>query len=129
MKLVSYFLLGLLCSIALPTDSMGQKNDTVVVSAQVKMDSSDSKLHLEAWCQNNTFQSNEFHYKFEAIKLGKSGKSNSSQSGKFSLDTGQEKSLATVNLNIVPGDSVAAELSVYADSVRIAEDHIRFRKN
>jgi len=108
---------------------MGQKNDTVVVSAQVKMDSSDSKLHLEAWCQNNTFQSNEFHYKFEAIKLGKSGKSNSSQSGKFSLDTGQEKSLATVNLNIVPGDSVAAELSVYADSVRIAEDHIRFRKN
>lgn len=128
MKFVSYLLLGLLCSIAFPTGSMGQKSDSAAVSALVKIDSSDSKLRLEAWCQNNTFQSGEFHYKFEAIKLGKSGKSNSSQSGKFSLNTGQEKSLATLNLKIAPGDSVSADLDIYSDSVRIAEGHFRFRK-
>jgi len=128
-KLASSTLFGLFIFAVLPALTLGQESESAAIMAQVKIDSSESKLHLEAWCQNNTFQSDEFHYKFEAIKLGKSGKSNSSQSGKFSLEKGQAKSLAILNLNIITGDSISADLVICSDSVRIAEDHINYKQN
>ncbi len=110
-----------------PISVFAQDSQSTKVYAHIKIDSSQTSMQLESYCRNNAFQSDQFRYKFVANKSGKSGNSKSSQSGKFTLNTGQRKSLATVHLNVVPGDTITADLTVFSDSVKVAEDHIHFR--
>ena len=97
------------------------------VSAVIRADTSAGALKFTAECRNNSFHRLGLRYKFTGKKIGRSGSSTSNQSGKFTIGTEEIRKLSDIKYNVVPGDSLALQLEIFRDTVRIAEDQLFMR--
>jgi len=82
----------------------------------------DSTLKIEAFCQSP--EDSQVKYKLVAKKIGRAGKTKTSQSGLVSLQAKEEKLLSRLNLSVSPEDKYEIRLEVYRDGMLVAEDSV-----
>ena len=90
--------------------------------AWLKIETDNSHLKIKAYCRNNTSENANLKYKLTAWKLGKSGRTSTSQSGSFYLQIQEEKCLSQLGLGVSPKDEYEIKLEVYKDGKLVAED-------
>jgi hypothetical protein len=56
----------------------------------------------------------EGRFTLAVARAGKGGKTNSSQSGAFKLDAGEDKPLSTTSINVAPGEALTIELKLFS---------------
>ena len=61
-------------------------------------------------------------YRLDVVRIGRAGRSQSSQSGRFTATPGERQSLSTMQVNAGPGDRIEAVLTVTQGDRVIAED-------
>ena len=65
-------------------------------------------------------------YELISAKIGKAGRSNSSQSGSLRLDRGETRSLSRLRLSVTEEDRYILSLRVYEGGNLIAEDVVNY---
>lgn len=121
--------------IVLPVFSYGQEDKRIV--ARIEKEVIEKQLKIKALITNNTSTYQELNYLLISIKKGVGGNlSNNKQSGKFSINPNESKSLSEMSVNLEKQDALKAFLYIRdeqtqkllaKDSLEINEDF--FKKN
>lgn len=96
--------------------------------AWIKIEAENSHLKIKAYCLNNTSENANLKYKLTAWKLGKSGRTSTSQSGSFYLQIQEEKCLSQLGLGVSPKDEYEIKLEVYKDGKLVTEDFVVYSR-
>lgn len=94
--------------------------------AKIEIDTSGEKLNIIGKFINNSDSTIFIEYEMQTNKIGKSGKSISTQSGKFISGPNSELVLAEVGLNIDNGTRYEITLEVFKDEELISADSLNY---
>jgi len=111
----------------------GQEDKKIV--AKIEKEAVEKQLKIKALVNNNTSTYQELNYLLISIKKGSGGNlSNNKQSGKFSINPGESKSLSEMSVNLEKGDALKAFLYIRdeetqklitKDSLEINQDYFK----
>ena len=94
--------------------------------AIIELNEAEGKLNIIAKFENNSTDSIFITYEMKASKIGKSGKSISTQSGKYFSEPNSELVLAQVGLNIDNDTKYSVTLNVLKDGDLISSDSLNY---
>ena len=103
---------------------MTTRHESSDYKAWIVIEPGDSGIRIRPFCQNNTSEDVVLRYEMKAKKTGRSGTSQSSQSGSVEIAAGQEKSLSRLNLGVSGKDRYEINLKVYKDGKLVAKDSV-----
>ena len=122
MKTDIFHILSLLLFLTIGTSVLSQES----VSAKIVAKVADNLIDAKAVAQNNetTFK-DDYSYVLFSLKKGAQGNySKNSQSGKFSLQSGEEKALASLKINIQKEEECKIFLFIRKDDALISKDSV-----
>lgn len=102
------------------------------VNAKIESSTLENQIRLKAVVANNTTVYKELNYLLVSIKKGISGNlSNNQQSGKFSINPGEVKTLSEISVNLEKKDALKAFLYVRDEETRtlIAKDSLELNND
>jgi hypothetical protein len=108
----------------------GQEDKKIV--AKIEKDAIEKQLKIKALVTNNTSTYQELNYLLISIKKGASGNlSNNKQSGKFSINPNESKSLSEMSVNLEKGDALKAFLYIRDEQTQklIAKDSLEINQD
>lgn len=108
----------------------GQEDKKIVV--KIEKEVIEKQLKIKALVTNNTSTYQELNYLLISIKKGTSGNlSNNKQSGKFSINPGESKSLSEMSVNLEKGDALKAFLYIRDEEAQklIAKDSLEINQD
>ena len=108
----------------------GQEDKKIV--AKIEKESIEKQLKIKALVNNNTSTYQELNYLLISIKKGSSGNlSNNKQSGKFSINPGESKSLSEMAVNLEKGDALKSFLYIRDEETQklIAKDSLEINQD
>ncbi len=108
----------------------GQEDKKIVV--KIEKDAIEKQLKIKALVTNNTSTYQELNYLLISIKKGASGNlSNNKQSGKFSINPNESKSLSEMSVNLEKGDALKAFLYIRDEQTQklIAKDSLEINQD
>jgi hypothetical protein len=95
----------------LPSSTFGQEDKRII--AKIENETIEKQLKIKAIVTNNTPTYVELNYLLVSIKKGENGNlSNNKQSGKFSINPGETKSLSEINVGLENKDALKAFLYI-----------------
>lgn len=108
------------------TQAQEQQEEKKAVSAKLRVHSADNLFDIEGIAVNNTliYQSEYSYLLFVLKKSNKGNYSKSNQSGEFSLNPEEEKSLSTLKINVEKGETCKAYLFLRKDDALVAKDSV-----
>ncbi|MDF2932335.1 MAG: hypothetical protein K0R36_1666 [Chryseobacterium sp.] len=108
----------------------GQEDKKIV--AKIEKDAIEKQLKIKALVTNSTSTYQELNYLLISIKKGASGNlSNNKQSGKFSINPNESKSLSEMSVNLEKGDALKAFLYIRDEQTQklIAKDSLEINQD
>lgn len=97
-------------------------DDKTIIAKILKEETSPGHYSFTATLENQEASSKEFFYRLKAEKTGKSGTSNSNQSGGAMVKPGKTVNLSNLTLNLDSEDQWKVILDIYHDDLHIAAD-------
>jgi len=94
--------------------------------AKLGLNETEGKIYIIGKFENNSTDSISVTYKMKAIKIGRSGESISTQSGKYISEPNSELILAKVGLNIDNRTTYKIILEVFKDEELISADSLNY---
>lgn len=123
--LIYTFIIGfilLMAGFALPSSQVPKDGDQSVIARILKEETARGHYSFTATLENHQTSPKEFFYRFHAEKTGKSGTSNSNQSGSATVKPGKTANLSNLTLNLDAKDQWKIMLAVYVDDILVAAD-------
>lgn len=80
---------------------------------------------VRPYCQST--DDSAIHYRLRSLKSGRSGTSESTQSGASALQAGQAKPLATVRLGLAKDDQIRVELQIFHAGDLVADEQLNLQ--
>ena len=112
--------------ITLPSNAMSQNNKPY--KAEIEQNTQKDSWTFTAWFINDSSQvMSELSYRFEGLKKGNGGTSNTSQSGRFEAKPGQETKLATIRYNALTDGKIELTLEIFHHETSIVRDTLEVR--
>ncbi|MCU7619014.1 curli production assembly/transport protein CsgE [Chryseobacterium sp. PBS4-4] len=108
----------------------GQEDKKIV--AKIEKEAIEKQLKIKALVNNNTSTYQELNYLLISIKKGAGGNlSNNKQSGKFSINPNESKSLSEMSVNLEKGDALKAFLYIRDEETQklIAKDSLEINQD
>lgn len=125
-----YSLLVFLFLMLLPSLTFGQEDKRII--AKIENETLEKQLKIKAIVTNNTPTYVELNYLLVSIKKGENGNlSNNKQSGKFSINPGETKSLSEINVGLENKDALKAFLYIRDEQTQklISKDSLEINQN
>lgn len=125
-----YSLLVFLFLMLLPSSIFGQEDKRII--AKIENETLEKQLKIKAIVTNNTPTYVELNYLLISIKKGENGNlSNNKQSGKFSINPGETKSLSEINIGLENKDALKAFLYIRDEQTQklISKDSLEINQN
>lgn len=125
-----YSLLVFLFLMLLPSSTFGQEDKRII--AKIENETIEKQLKIKAIVTNNTPTYVELNYLLISIKKGENGNlSNNKQSGKFSINPGETKSLSEINVGLENKDALKAFLYIRDEQTQklISKDSLEINQN
>lgn len=125
-----YSLLVFLFLMLLPLSTFGQEDKRII--AKIQNETIEKQLKIKAIVTNNTPTYVELNYLLISIKKGENGNlSNNKQSGKFSINPGETKSLSEINVGLENKDALKAFLYIRDEQTQklISKDSLEINQN
>lgn len=125
-----YSLLVFLFLMLLPSSTFGQEDKRII--AKIENETLEKQLKIKAIVTNNTPTYVELNYLLISIKKGENGNlSNNKQSGKFSINPGETKSLSEINVGLENKDALKAFLYIRDEQTQklISKDSLEINQN
>lgn len=125
-----YSLLVFLFLMLLPSSTFGQEDKRII--AKIENETIEKQLKIKAIVTNNTPTYVELNYLLVSIKKGENGNlSNNKQSGKFSINPGETKSLSEINVGLENKDALKAFLYIRDEQTQklISKDSLEINQN
>jgi len=125
-----YSLLVFLFLMLLPSSTFGQEDKRII--AKIQNETIEKQLKIKAIVTNNTPTYVELNYLLISIKKGENGNlSNNKQSGKFSINPGETKSLSVINVGLENKDALKAFLYIRDEQTQklISKDSLEINQN
>lgn len=125
-----YSLLVFLFLMLLPSSIFGQEDKRII--AKIENETIEKQLKIKAIVTNNTSTYAELNYLLVSIKKGENGNlSNNKQSGKFSINPGETKSLSEINVGLENKDALKAFLYIRDEQTQklISKDSLEINQN
>lgn len=125
-----YSLLVFLFLMLLPSSIFGQEDKRII--AKIENETIEKQLKIKAIVTNNTPTYVELNYLLVSIKKGENGNlSNNKQSGKFSINPGETKSLSEINIGLENKDALKAFLYIRDEQTQklISKDSLEINQN
>ncbi len=94
--------------------------------AQIDLEKNGMRINVVGKFFNHTDSTIFIEYKMQTTKIGKSGKTNSIQSGKYSSEPKSELVLNRIGLNIDNEMRYSISLKVFSEDILIAEDLLNY---
>lgn len=116
--------------ILLPVLFYGQEDRGIV--AKIENETVEKQLKIKATVTNNSPTYEELNYLLVSIKRGGNGNlSNNKQSGKFSINPGETKSLSEINVGLENKDALKAFLYIRDEQTQklISKDSLEINQN
>jgi len=120
---ISLILIVLIVFIFLPSNAVSAEG-LKDYQAWLSVESQNSHLKIKAYCRNNTSEDSFLKYRLSAVKIGKTGRSISSQSGSVYLRSQEKKCLSQLSLEVSPKDGYEIKLEVYSREGKLVADCI-----
>ncbi len=98
---------------AMPTDPVAQ------IAVQ-RPPAGDDRFGLTAQFEGPVAET--LSYRLTVVRVGRAGRTQSAQSGSFSVSPGERQTLSTMQVNAGPGDRIEAELTVSREGGLVARD-------
>lgn len=114
----------------LPSSTFGQEDKRII--AKIENETIEKQLKIKAIVTNNTPTYVELNYLLVSIKKGENGNlSNNKQSGKFSINPGETKSLSEINVGLENKDALKAFLYIRDEQTQklISKDSLEINQN
>lgn len=125
-----YSLLVFLFLMLLPSSIFGQEDKRII--AKIENETIEKQLKIKAIVTNNTPTYVELNYLLVSIKKGENGNlSNNKQSGKFSINPGETKSLSEISVGLENKDALKAFLYIRDEQTQklISKDSLEINQN
>ncbi len=125
-----YSLLVFLILMLLPLSIHGQEDKKII--AKIENETVEKQLKIKAIVTNNTPTYVELNYLLISIKKGATGNlSNNKQSGKFSINPGETKSLSEISVGLENKDALKAFLYIRDEQTQklISKDSLEINQN
>lgn len=114
----------------LPSSIFGQEDKRII--AKIENETIEKQLKIKAIVTNNTPTYVELNYLLVSIKKGENGNlSNNKQSGKFSINPGETKSLSEISVGLENKDALKAFLYIRDEQTQklISKDSLEINQN
>ncbi|MDR6920895.1 curli-like amyloid fiber formation chaperone CsgH [Chryseobacterium sp. 2987] len=121
-----------LCTLFVFLSVQGYGQEDKKVNAKIESSILENQIRLKAVVTNNTTVYKELNYLLVSIKKGSGGNlSNNQQSGKFSINPNEVKTLSEINVNLEKKDALKAFLYVRDEETQklIAKDSLELNND
>lgn len=107
-------------------NSLAYSQEKEDYKARIAIESENSHLKIKAYCLNNTSEEVVLRHQLKVLKSGRSGRTNSFQSGSVCLQSQEEKCVTQSRLRVSSEDEYQIKLEVYKDGKLIAKDFLAY---